>query len=157
MVEISLEDNEPKMKVQKTLLDRTLTIGKVIEIGSWSGTKQKLLKDKTTKEVKSEKVYLNVLVGEAIVSCWMNADIKKGSEPAYNTLSYTNLENLGLVKDFKEQVLAAANASTIVDLKSIEVYFRNKLQDKNIKFVPETITPKEGAKYSVIQTIEGFA
>lgn len=159
MVEISLEDQEPKVKVAKTLLDRTLTIGKVIEIGSWSGTKQKIQKDKSTKEVKSEKIYLNVLVKdkEAIVSCWMNADIKKGSEPAYNTLSYTNLENLGLVKDFKEQVLAAANASHTIDIKFIETYFRNKLQDKDIKFVPETITPKEGNKYSVIQTIEGFA
>lgn len=157
MVEISLEDQEPKVKVAKTLLDRTLTVGEVIEVGSWAGTKQKVLKDKTTKEVKSEKIYLNVLVGKDIVSCWMNADIKKGSEPSYNTLSFTNLENLGLISNFKEEVLKAANASVTVDLKFIELYFKNKLLNKKIKFVPETIQPKEGNKYSVIQTIEGFA
>lgn len=157
MVQIELEDQEPKVKVAKVLLDRTLTVGEVVEVNSWSGTKQKILKDKSTKEVKSEKIYLNVLVGKDVVSCWMNADVKKGSEPSYNTLSYTNLENLGLISDFKEQVLAAANASITIDLKFVETYFRNKLQGKKIKFVPETITPKEGNKYSVVQTIEGFA
>ncbi len=159
MVEIQLESEEPRTKVPTTLLERTLTTGEVIEVNSWSGTKTKTNKDKTTREVKSEKVYLNIQVGKDIVSCWMNADVKKGSDPAYNTLSYTNLVNLKLLDNFKEEVMKAANASVIVDLKFVELYFKNKLLNKKIKFVPETRIAKDEkqTKFSVVETIEGFA
>lgn len=158
MVTIELENKEQEKKeFPKHLLERTLTIGEVTDVTSWSGTKIKTLKDKTTKEVKSEKIILTTQVGDKIINCWMNADVKKGSDPAYNTQSYTNLENLGLLENFKTEVQKAIEQKINIDLSFVETYFRNKLKGKKIKFVPETITPKEGNKYSVIQIIEGFA
>lgn len=158
MVTIELENKEnEKKEFPKYLLERTLTIGEVTDVTSWSGTKTKILKDKTIKEVKSEKIILTTKVGDKIINCWMNADVKKGSEPTYNTQSYTNLENLGLLENFKQEVQKAVEQKIQIDLPFVENYFRNKLKGKKIKFVPETIPTKDGDKYSVIQIIEGFA
>lgn len=158
MVTIDLESQPKEKKEYKNyLIERTLTTGKVINIDSWTGTKTKTKKDGSTETVPTEKIILTVQVGEINLSCWMNADIKKGSDPSYNTTSYNNLEALGLIPDFKEQVRLAVEQKIKIDLHFVESYFKAKLLNRDIKFVPETITPKDGEKYSVIQTIEGYA
>lgn len=140
MVEIDLIGEKKETKeFPKVLLERTLTTGTVIEVGHWTSDQQK------------EKIMLSIDVDGKIVTCWMNASVKKGSDPAYNTLSYNNLEALGLLEDFKTK------ASSIKTLEDMEAYWNTKLLGKKIKFVPETINSKDGVKYSLVKQIEGFA
>jgi len=146
-------------QIPKILIPRNLITGTVIEVGSWSGVKQKKDKAGNTVEVPSEKIVLTVKVEgyDTPLQCWMNALIKKGSDPSYNTLSYNNLDNLTLLGDLNQVKSKAEETKTTIDLKAIEAFWYTKLINKKIKFIPETITSKDGEKYSVIQTIEGFA
>jgi len=159
MVEISLEnEKQEKKEYPKYLLERTLTTGEVTDVTSWSGTKEKKKKDGSKTEVQSEKIILTVLVQpDKIIQCWMNADVKKGSEAKYNTLSYTNLNKLGLLDNFKEELQKAKTNAIPIDLAYIEAYFKNKFKGKKIKFVPETVPADDGKDYSTVKTIEGFA
>jgi hypothetical protein len=159
MVEISLEnEKQEKKEYPKYLLERTLTTGEVTDVTSWAGTKEKKKKDGSKLEVKAEKIILTVLVQpDKIIQCWMNADVKKGSEAKYNTLSYTNLNKLGLLDNFKEELGKAKTNNIPVDLLFIEAYFKNKFKGKKIKFVPETVPADDGKDYSTVKTIEGFA
>jgi len=139
MVEIDLIGEKKETKeFPKVLLERTLTTGVVAEVGSWTSDQQK------------EKILLSIDVDGKIVTCWMNANVKKGSDPAYNTLSYNNLEALGLLEDFSK---FKDNIKNLVDM---EAYWNTKLLGKQIKFVPETIISKDGVKYSLVKQIEGF-
>jgi len=160
MVQIELETITKEKKVYpRYLIKRTETIGEVTDVTSWSGTKTKTNKEQVKSEVKSEKIILTVLVQpDKVLQCWMNADVKKGSDPAYDTTSYTNLKKLGLLEDFTNQVKNAIESKITIDLTFVETYFRNKLKGKKITFVPETLVDKETKEeYSTIKTIEGFA
>ena len=142
MVEIDLEGKtKTSSKAPQVLIERNLTTGKVVDVSQWY--------DEANDK---EKVILTIKIGEIALSCWMNADIKKGSDPAYSTLSYINLENLKLLTEFKA---VQKNIKTLDDMAQ---FWRQSTLNKEIKFVPETITSKtDGQKYSVIKTIEGFA
>lgn len=159
MVEISLEnEKQEKKEYPKYLLERTLTVGEVTDVTSWKGTKTKNKKDGSKTEVSAEKIILTVLVQpDKVIQCWMNADVKKGSEAKYNTLSYTNLNKLGLLENFKEELTKAKANAIPIDLTYIEAYFKNKFKGKKIKFVPETVPSDDGKDYSTVKTIEGFA
>lgn len=139
MVEIDLIGEKKETKeFPKVLLERTLTTGLVVEVGSWTSDQQK------------EKILLSIDVDGKIVTCWMNANVKKGSDPAYNTLSYNNLEALGLLEDFTKF------KDNIKSLEDMEAYWNTKLLSKKVKFVPENIISKDGVKYSLVKQIEGF-
>jgi hypothetical protein len=150
MVEIDLEGkaNSEKTEYKKFLIERTLTTGKIIEVNSWTGK---------NKGKDIEKIILSIMPKdkpEININCWMTANIKKGSDPAYNTLAYDNLEALGLLEEFskvKEELMKKEDK-----LKALEDFFYTKLIDKNIKFVPETIISEDGQKYSIVKKIEGF-
>lgn len=140
MVTIDLE-GKTKSKAPKVLIERNLTTGKIVDVSQWF--------DEANDK---EKIYLTIKVGDATISCWMAADVKKGSDPAYNTLSYNNLENLKLLDEFKKV------KEQIKTLDDMAQFWRQHTLNKDIKFVPETITNKtDGQKYSVVKTIEGFA
>jgi len=139
MVEIDLIGEKKETKeFPKTLLERNLTTGEVMEVTNYTDKKGK------------EKIILSILVGDKTVSCFMNANVKKGSDPTYNTLSYNNLDSLGLLKDF------ATKQDSIKTLDDMTEYWLTKLSGKKIKFVPETIISEQGEKYSVVKSIEGF-
>jgi len=67
MVEIDLVGEKKEVKeFPKVLLPRTLTEGIVTEVGSWTSPDNK------------EKILLSILVGESVVTCWMNASKRRG-------------------------------------------------------------------------------
>ena len=140
---------EPKEKKEykKHLIERTLTKGTIIDIGHWTDEKKGKDNIILTISLKDNP--------ENTISCFMNARVAKGSEPAYNTLSYNNLTNLGLIEKFKEVVGKEPEKMKL--LENIEGFWMTHTLNKEIKFVPETIQPKVGDKYSIVKEIEGFA
>jgi hypothetical protein len=136
----------------KVLLPREATVATVIDVSFWSGTKRVKEKDGTTIEKPSEKVILVAQTEDGkSVSCWQNAEIKKGSKPSYDTLSYTNASNLGILEEVEK---AKEKFKTLEDVAS---FWKEQVLNKKIKFVPETIIPAEGERYSIIKVIDGFA
>ena len=144
------ENQKEKKEYPKFLIERTATIGTIVDVGSWSG--------KDNKGKDKEKIILSVQVkdNEAMLQCWLNASVKKNSDPKYNTGSYNVLRNLGLLEKFEKFVeLDPDNAGT---LEGVEAFFLTNLSNKEVKFVPETITPKDGGDdYSSILILDGFA
>jgi len=136
----------------KVLLSRESTVATVTDVSFWAGTKKVKNPDGSMLEKPSEKVIITAKTSNgSVLSCWQNAEVKKGSKPAYDTLSYTNASNLGLLTKFKE---AQAKLKTLEDVAS---FWREALLNQKIKFVPETIIPESGERYSIIKIIDSFA
>ena len=140
-------DNYPKV-----LLPRESITATVVDVSFWSGTKRIKEKDGTAIEKPSEKVILVLKTADdKTVSCWQNAEIKKGSKPSYDKLSYTNASNLKLLDEVEK---AKEKFKTLEDVAS---FWKEQLLNKKVKFVPETIIPAEGERYSIVKVIDGFA
>jgi len=136
----------------KVLLPRESTVVTVTGVSSWSGTKRAKDKDGNEVEKPSEKIIITTKLADGRqISCWQNAQVQKGSKPAYDTLSYTNAVNLQLINKFKA---AAPSIKTLDDMVS---FWSKELIGKKIKFVPETVIPATGERYSVIKIIDSFA
>ena len=136
----------------KVLLPRESTVATVTDVSFWSGTKKIKNSDGSMIEKASEKVIITAKTKSgAVLSCWQNAEVKKGSKPAYDTLSYTNASNLGLLDKFKEA------KEKIQSLEDVAAFWKESLENKDIKFVPETIIPENGERYSIIKVIDSFA
>jgi hypothetical protein len=148
---VDLEGNKSN-SFPKVLLPRESTVAKVTDVSFWAGTKKVKNPDGSMLEKPSEKVIITAKTAKgAVLTCWQNAEVKKGSKPAYDTLSYTNASNLGLLTKFKEE---KSKLKTLEDMAS---FWRENLLDKDIKFVPETIIPENGERYSIIKIIDAFA
>lgn len=148
---IDLEGNKGN-NFPKVLLPRESTVATVTDVSFWQGTKKVKNPDGSMIEKPSEKVIITAKTKNgSVLSCWQNAEVKKGSKPAYDTLSYTNASNLGLLTKFKE---AQSKLKTLEDVAS---FWRESLLNKDIKFVPETIIPENGERYSIIKIIDTFA
>lgn len=148
---VDLEGNKGN-SFPKVLLPRESTVAKVTDVSFWAGTKKVKNPDGSMIEKPSEKVIITAKTKSgAVLSCWQNAEVKKGSKPAYDTLSYTNASNLGLLDKFKEA------RTKIKTLEDVAAFWKENLLDKDIKFVPETIIPENGERYSIIKIIDAFA
>jgi hypothetical protein len=146
-LEAKKEDNFPKV-----LLPRESTVATVMDVTSWQGTKK--AKDKDGKEIEkpSEKLIISVkLADDKLISCFQNAKCAKGSKPSFDTLSYTNATNLGLLEKIKEE------QSKLNTLEDVVTFWKKELVGKKIKFVPETIIPEIGPRYSILKIIDGWA
>jgi len=151
---MSYVDLEPKKTndFPKVLLPRESTIATVVAISSWKGTKRVKDKDGNEVEKPTEKIIVTANLDDGKqVACWQNASVQRGSQPAYDTLSYTNASNLGLLDKFKEV------SESIKTLDDMMAFWEKELLGKKIKFVPETVSPAVGEKYSVIKIIDTFA
>ena len=149
---VDLEGKKTGKEFPKILLPRESTVATVIEVSSWSGTKKAKDKDGKEYEKPSEKIILTVQLADGrTISCFQNSETKKGSKPAYDTLSYTNAVNLQLLDKIKE---AAPNLKTLDD---VVAFWKSELVGKKIKFVPETIIPENGERYSILKIVDGWA
>jgi hypothetical protein len=151
-IEIDLEGKKPFEDKPRTLLERTLTVGEVIKINWFESTKKKKDANGVESTIPVSKVVWTIKVPAGEVCGFYPMNIKKGQTPQYNTVLYTNLDNLGLIPKFNDIKSAVKNEEDLVE------WLKQELLGKQLKFVPETITPLDGKnKYSVIKIVEGFA
>jgi hypothetical protein len=136
----------------KVLLPRESTVAIVTDVSSWSGSKKVKNPDGSILEKPSEKIIITAQVDkDKTVSCWMNSLCKKGSKPSYDTLSYTNAVNLNLLDKLKKV------QDKLNTLEDITAFWKTELLGKKIKFVPETVVPENGERYSIIKIVDAFA